>query len=377
MDRYDFAVAGAGPAGSAFTLLAARAGYRVLLTEQSRFTAPRFGETAPPELRIALTRIGLDRLAKPPFCNDAPALISVWGSDRPASRNHIVSPYGNGLHLDRRAFDEALASAARDAGADLKLGHAVRFVPRAGNGYAVLLEGGERACARFAILATGRTGGNLGLPYARRYLDNHIAVAAHFDSPIGTAEMPMLVEATPGGWFYFAASPAGKFVVVLVTSASLVPAGRDARLRWWLEELAGTRLVRSALNGCPVPRTLSVVDARGSCAQRGGGRDWLAIGDARIAPDPLSGQGIHWAINDAETVAELMSNLELSAIAEHMQAKTEREVRQYLNDRQEAYARERRFASDPYWAAACSQGDEIVAVSTPDLRKPLPDRPRA
>src|SRR5262245_5080665 len=130
MDRYDFAVVGAGPAGSAFALLAARAGYRVLLAEQSPFAAPRFGETAPPELRIALRRIGLERLARPPFCNDAPALISIWGSDWPSSRNHILSPYGNALHLDRRAFDEALASAARDAGADLKLGYAARFVPQ-------------------------------------------------------------------------------------------------------------------------------------------------------------------------------------------------------------------------------------------------------
>jgi flavin-dependent dehydrogenase len=354
MDRYDFAVAGAGPAGSAFALLAARTGYRVLLAEQSRFTAPRFGETAPPELHAALTRIGLDRFCKPPFCSDAPALTWVWDSDRPSSRNHIVSPYGNALHLDRRAFDEALALAARDAGANLRLGRTARFVPLAGQGYAVLFEDGERADAKFAILATGRTGGRLGLRYERRYLDSNIAVAAHFVSPRGTADAETLVEAIRGGWFYLAALPADRFAVVLVTSASLVPAGSSARLRWWLEALASTRLIRSALNGCPLPRTLSVVDARGACARRAGGRDWLAIGDARIAPDPLSGQGIHWAINDAETVTELISNLELSAIAGHMQARTEREVEQYLNDRREIYARQQRFASDPYWMAACS-----------------------
>ena len=351
MDRYEFAAAGAGPAGSVFALLAARAGYRVLLAEQSRFTATRFGETAPPELRVALTRLGLDRLSKPPFCQDASALLSVWGNDRPSSRHHIVSPYGNALSLDRRSFDEALALAARDAGAVLKLGCAARLMPHDGQGYIVQFEDGERAQANFAILATGRTGGNLGLPYGRRYLDSNIAVAAHFTSPTGVADGPTLVEAIRGGWFYLSALPDGKFAVVLVTSASLVPAGRNARLRWWLEALADTRLIRSVLNGCPIPHALSVVDARGSCAQTGGGRDWLAIGDARIAPDPLSGQGIHWAINDAETVAELMSSMELSAIAGHMEARTERELRQYLDDRRNAYARERRFASLPYWAA--------------------------
>ena len=66
MIDYDVAVAGAGPAGSVFALLAARAGYRVLLAERSSFEKPRFGETAPPELRAALTRIGLDHLARAP-----------------------------------------------------------------------------------------------------------------------------------------------------------------------------------------------------------------------------------------------------------------------------------------------------------------------
>ena len=56
MSVYDIAIAGAGPAGSVLALLAARARYRVLLVEKSYFERPRFGETAPPELRQALTR---------------------------------------------------------------------------------------------------------------------------------------------------------------------------------------------------------------------------------------------------------------------------------------------------------------------------------
>jgi 2-polyprenyl-6-methoxyphenol hydroxylase-like FAD-dependent oxidoreductase len=61
---YDIAIAGAGPAGSVLALLAARARYRVLLVEKSHFDRPRFGETAPPELRPALTRVGLSNSRK-------------------------------------------------------------------------------------------------------------------------------------------------------------------------------------------------------------------------------------------------------------------------------------------------------------------------
>jgi len=177
MSAYDIAIAGAGPAGSVLALLAARARYRVLLVERSHFDRPRFGETAPPELRQALTHVGLERLAQAPFCREAPEVLSVWGSEEPWSRHHIFSPYGTALHLDRRAFDEALALAARDAGADLKLGCAARFAARPRGGYIVQLSTGESIRANAAILATGRAGGGLGLPYARQYLDNNIAVS--------------------------------------------------------------------------------------------------------------------------------------------------------------------------------------------------------
>jgi len=75
MSGYDITIVGAGPAGSVLALLAARARYRVLLVEKSQFDKPRFGETAPPELRQALTRVGLENLAQAPFCRDAPEVL--------------------------------------------------------------------------------------------------------------------------------------------------------------------------------------------------------------------------------------------------------------------------------------------------------------
>src|SRR5215510_3286546 len=104
MSQYDIAIAGAGPAGSVLALLAARAHYRVLLVEKSRFDKPRLGETAPPELRPVLTHVGLEGLLRAPFCQEAPEVLSVWGSDESMSRHHIFSPYGSAFHLDRRAF---------------------------------------------------------------------------------------------------------------------------------------------------------------------------------------------------------------------------------------------------------------------------------
>jgi flavin-dependent dehydrogenase len=351
MKGYDITIAGAGPAGSVLALLAARARYRVLLVEKSHFERSRFGETAPPELRPALTRVGLEHLAQAPFCRDAPEVLSVWGSDKPRSRHHIFSPYGTALHLDRRAFDETLALAARDAGADLKLGCTARFTAQPRGGYMVQLSTGERFLSNAAILATGRAGGGLGLPYVRQYLDNNVAVAARLSSPLGHLDPRTIVEAVPGGWFYLAALPGNQVIAVFITLATLVPSERRARLRWWVESLAQTTVVRRALNRCRLPEILSVVNARASFARSGAGDHWLAIGDARIAPDPLSGQGIIWAIDDAASTMELMTRMEWRDLAQHMRARTASEVEAYLFERSRVYLSEQRFKDDAYWSA--------------------------
>ena len=351
MSVYDLAIVGAGPAGSVLALLAARARYRVLLVERSHFERPRFGETAPPELRQALTRVGLEYLAQMPFCRDAPEVLSVWGSDEPRSRHHIFSPYGTALHLDRRAFDEALALAARDAGADLKLGCAARFAAEPRGGYIAQLSTGERIRTNAAILATGRAGGGLGLPYVRQYLDNNVALAARLSLPAGHLDARTVIEAVPGGWFYLAALPGNEVVAVLITLGTLVPSERRARLRWWLEALVQTTIVRRALNGCRLPQTLSVANARASFALTGAGESWLAIGDARIAPDPLSGQGIIWAIDDAASAMELLTRMHWRDLAQEMRARTLRDVEAYLFERSRVYLSEQRFTDDAYWSA--------------------------
>ena len=139
MIDYDVAVAGAGPAGSVFALLAARAGYRVLLAERSSFEKPRFGETAPPELRAALTRIGLDHLARAPCARRA-------RTPCPGSRSVTVAQSYRLTLWCRTAsrsakIDQALASAARDAGADLRPRCGVKFARHADNGHLVQLQG--------------------------------------------------------------------------------------------------------------------------------------------------------------------------------------------------------------------------------------------
>jgi hypothetical protein len=98
----------------------------------------------------------------------------------------------------------------------------------------------------------------------REYLDNNVAVAARLSSPVEHLDPRTIVEAVPGGWFYLAALPGNEVIVVFITLATLVPSEPRVRLRWWLEALSQTTVVRNTLNGHRLPETLSVANARAS-----------------------------------------------------------------------------------------------------------------
>src|SRR5262245_19490740 len=110
-------------------------------------------------------------------------------------------------------------------------------------------------------------------------------------------------------------------------------------------------MVRNTLNGHHLPETLTVANARASFARSGAGDSWLAIGDARIAPDPLSGQGIIWAIDDAASAMELLTRMHGRDFAEVMRARTLRDVEAYLFERWRVYLSEQHFKDDAYWRA--------------------------
>jgi 2-polyprenyl-6-methoxyphenol hydroxylase-like FAD-dependent oxidoreductase len=149
-----------------------------------------------------------------------------------------------------------------------------------------------------------------------------------------------------------AALPGNEIIVVFVTLATLVPSDRRVRLRWWLQALARTITVRKALNRCRLPESLWVVDARASFARAGAGERWLAIGDARIAPDPLSGQGILWAFDDAISLVDLLTRMEWRDLAREMRARTLRDVEAYRVERSAVYSSEQRFKEDVYWTGS-------------------------
>lgn len=356
-EAIDVAVLGAGTAGAVTALLLARAGCAVTLFER-RATPPPFkiGEGLPPTIHPLLARLRLlDHLRRGPH---APAYAnrSAWGSDAVRDDDFIRHPHGHGFHLDRAAFDAMLLSLAARAGARVERPARLAGRPRRANGAWRLEIQGEAAerqvRARFVVDATGRSAAFARAMGARREaFDRLVAFSCVLPAPPEPGDRATLIESFPQGWWYTARLPGERRVVALLTDPD-TPAARAARTAdGFLALLAGTRHVGAAAGGADPIDGPAAAGANSSRLRQVHGDGWLAVGDAAMAFDPLSSQGIMTAIYSAEKAAAAAYHAlrgradalpRYAAILDSVSAG-------YLHGRGAAYAAERRWPHEPFW----------------------------
>lgn len=346
----DVAVIGGGPAGAATALRLARDGASVQLYERSHYDRPRMGETLPPTVNPLLRDLDVwDRFAA---LGSVPShqTASAWGGTEVAERSFMFSPYGNGWHADRAAFDEMLVMAAADAGAAVERGASVRAVrrlepmtPTVSSGFAV--DGTVAVRADWVIDATGRSARiALSLGAKREQLDRLVSVAKIFTLPSRVAVDDTFIEATPDGWWYVSPLPHGQRLVACFTDAGLAAASALTDEISWGAALA--RTTHTAAMACgraePGVRVASAASHRLTPCT---GARWLAVGDAALAVDPLSSSGVSFALRSAALAVAVVSG----GNPADYRAAIEAERASYQQLRDQIYGWEARFAGNPFW----------------------------
>jgi flavin-dependent dehydrogenase len=359
---YDAAIIGGGPAGAAAALMLARAGHRVVLADAAHGGLDfKVGEGLPPAARPLLRDLGaLESFLAgghlPSFGNER-----AWGGETTTVHDFIRDPNGHGWHLDRVRFDDMLRRLARDAGADLRPAARLRGVARDAEGpWRLTIEpDGKESVIRAAWLidATGRAAHVAHQLGARTvHDDRQVAFTALFAPEPGALEdrdSLTLVESVPDGWWYTALLPRRRRVVAFLTDADLEAARAVAQPAGFDELLARTRHVRSRL---------AAGGYRRIAAPRGGpaassrlvpdhGDRWVAIGDAALAFDPLSSQGILTALYGGLRAARAIG-AELAGTPGSMASFSE-ELHHvhtaYRRNRRHIYAEEQRWAERDFW----------------------------
>lgn len=312
---WDVVVVGAGPAGSATAITLAKFGRRVLLVEERESSSFKLGETLPPA-SIGLVKHFLGDPDDPE--QELPGLfrtagnVSRWATDKADLTDFFFTSTGFGLCVDRLAFDEALRSRAVAAGATLLKGVRFRSCKRIGDGpfkWQLTLTSEPRSQqhhAHYVVDCSGRravVARSLGVRIADP--DDLLFAFAQWFSRAGTDnDRYTRIEAAPHGWWYSNRLPGTegnetKRLVVWHTDKDL-PTARIASDRHGLVHLLKSSTLIAPLLEAGGYRPCGSVRGAPANSQRLEhfcGDDWMAVGDAAQAYDPLSSQGIDKALS--------------------------------------------------------------------------------
>jgi flavin-dependent dehydrogenase len=358
--EFDVVVVGGGPAGSACAMRLSRKGARVALLEASDYARLRIGETLEPAVQAILERAGFRCDGGVPCAVPCQETGSAWGSSRVTLRPSIGYPHGRGWRLDRRAFDQRLFEEVGALGAAVfRSARAVDVSRKAGRWHFGIASGARVLAvqAPFAVEATGRQGRSPFAPDGRRWwLDRLVGVAVWSPVGVSTASRSRdaaVVEAAACGWWYSVGLPSTATLAVFFTDADCLPRrAKDlpAFLRGQLRTTEATLERAHFMERRWAECRVRCFDARSGIRRVAASDGWAATGDALMALDPLSGQGVTWALRSGLEVADWLADPRGrgSGMPEWTRRAAAR-FNRYVTERAKVYALEGRWQDSPFW----------------------------
>jgi flavin-dependent dehydrogenase len=321
----------------------------------------------PPRVRVPLTELGLwDRFQALGAVASA-GIAAAWGQPEVSVQDSIFDPYGTGWHVDRPALDRMMATAAEESGAVVYRGARLRHWEHDSRGWrldASLPDRSVSVRAHFLIDATGRPSvltGWMGVPRVRYDRLVGILGLIRTESPGLRGAAHGLIESRTCGWWYSAALLGQRVVAGYLTDPEQLASGRKRPIQIWREQLRAAPLTSDAVGSIAnADVKVRVVTAATQRRQRVAGHRWLAIGDAAIALDPLSGHGVLRALENGLAAAYALTDSDRPrAFAEYV-ADQERQFADHMRLRAWYYGLETRWPQSAFWK--CRQPIEIAHI---------------
>ncbi|NEO99915.1 MAG: NAD(P)/FAD-dependent oxidoreductase [Symploca sp. SIO2E9] len=356
----DVAIIGGGPAGIALALtICLYSKLTVAVIEQTAYDNLRTGEHVSASLLPLLDYLQV----KQPFLadNHTPVynVAALWGHSELHSRPSIINQMGEGYLLDRTEFDAMLAEQLVRKGGQLYLEtKCAEGEQLEGGGWRLFLKdnSGEYSQleTRYLVDATGRQA-RISKRLGAKSLacDTLVGISAllDFESDRSNTE-EVLIESIPEGWWYSAWLPNGTLIVVLMTDIDIMRQGKLHKDKQWVELLSQATHTKQRVRGGQLVYPLAVKPSHSHVLDRAVGEDWMAIGDAAIAFDPLSSMGVGHAItcgcDAAVALVEYLINNEDRMLKQY-QERLKLNFDNYLSIRHRYYALEQRWSDLPFW----------------------------
>lgn len=328
------------------------------MVERSDYANTRIGETLPPAVQPVLASLGVWDQFLAEKHSPSYGIRSAWGQDDLYDNDFIFNPYGMGWHVDRARFDSMLARNVERAGAKLYRRAQLRGCSEDGRGVwdieLACESGGESLRAGFVVDATGRKSMLARRQGANRTAyDRLVGVVCFFScgSPKANASNATLVEAGEEGWWYSAALPDSRIVVAYMTDADLFGKASKRMRNYWQQQRRNAPHTHARIGSRALQSGPFIFAANSSRLDRFAGKNWLAVGDAAMAFDPLSSQGVYNALMSGMCAAQA---IECSRDGDHRELHRyavgiENNFAEYLVVREKYYRRETRWPNSPFW----------------------------
>jgi geranylgeranyl reductase family protein len=295
MSHFDIAIVGGGPAGAWTAFLLATQGARVAILDASHPREKPCGGGLSARALDLLRPLGPARplpgvaIATGKFSDGRADVDIDLPSSDPATPALVVA--------SRRDFDSTLVDAARSAGAELVAERAAAIEPR-DDGWTIRTGRGAITCDRIV----GADGANslvrrhVARPFPRHALSIASGYYVHGRS---ASRIDIVFTQSPAGYLWSFPRPDHLAVGVGAQADDATSAQLFDLAAQWIEREIGAPRHTLTRYSWPIP-SLSEADLE---REQAAGERWLLVGDAAGLVDPITREGIYYALASAQLAA--------------------------------------------------------------------------
>lgn len=380
MVETDVCIIGGGPSGSAFAIRMAELGYRVVVVERHQFPRPHIGESLTPGTWALLEALDIrQQVEKAGF---VPGIGSLVRWEDPTTRTVTTRSHEPGLNVDRGRFDQVLLEGAKAAGAAILQPASAGRPHRTESGWEIPVRQTDKELVVQAPFVADASGRAFALGGRREWISAPTVALCGTWEDQGVRGTQTRVEAAPQGWFWGAHFPDGSFRAMAFVDRSLMRYRKVSRagLESFFRQLLGSSELFCDLAGARLTAPVLACDATCYADHDPVGWDFIKLGEAAFAIDPLSSAGVQKALQTALAGSVVAHTLisgtgDRPAALEFYRENQRQSVKRHADWAADYYHQNRVHRDEPFWVRR-ARPSATHRPPVPSLQELLPCRIR-